>query len=49
MALNAGVEIYTVSKLLGHAKLATTQVYAQLVDKTKEEAVKRLPEIVGQH
>lgn len=45
LALNSGVDIYTVSKLLGHKKLATTQVYAQLIDRTKEEAIAKLPAI----
>lgn len=37
--MNKGVEIYTVSKLLGHRELKTTQVYAKVVDEKKREAV----------
>ena len=43
MALTYGADIYTVSKLLGHNSLKTTQIYAQIVDKKKEEAVNLIP------
>ena len=33
ITLTNGVPIETVSKLLGHTKLATTQIYARVVDK----------------
>ena len=45
MQLALGTEIYTVSKLLGHKELKTTQIYAQIIDKKKREAVNRIPEI----
>ena len=45
LALSAGVDIYVVSKLLGHSKLATTSIYAQLIDKTREEAYNKLPQL----
>lgn len=44
IALTYGADIYTVSKLLGHTNLKTTQIYAQIVDKKKEEAVNLIPE-----
>lgn len=42
LSLNAGVDIFAISKLLGHRDLATTQIYARLIDKNKDEAVDRL-------
>lgn len=42
LGLNAGVDIFAISKLLGHRDLATTQIYARLIDKNKDEAVDRL-------
>ena len=38
MCLSLGIDIYTVSKLLGHADVRVTQVYAKLVDETKDKA-----------
>jgi integrase len=43
LALSSGVDLYTVSKLLGHRDIATTQIYAKIIDKKKEEAVDMLP------
>ena len=43
LQLPLGTEIYTVSKLLGHRELKTTQVYAQIMDAKKREAVNRIP------
>lgn len=45
LLLNNGVDIYTVSKLLGHKDIKTTQIYAKLVDQSKIEAVAKIPEI----
>lgn len=43
--LTHGVDIYTVSKLLGHTDLASTQIYARVVDEKKRAAVDMLPAI----
>ena len=37
-----GTDIYTVSKLLTHSNLATTQVYADVVDELKRDAAERI-------
>ncbi len=37
--LTAGVDIYTTSKLLGHTNVKTTQIYAKIIDKKKDEAI----------
>lgn len=39
MLLTLGVDIYTVSKLLGHANVNTTAIYAKIVDRKKVETV----------
>jgi integrase len=45
LALENGVDIFTVSKLLGHSRLETTLVYSKILDSKKREAVNKLPEI----
>lgn len=42
LQLAYGTDIYTVSKLLGHRDLKTTQVYAHMVDKLKREAADKI-------
>lgn len=45
MMLDLGTDIYTVSKLLGHRFLTTTQIYAKVLDKNKQAAVSKIPNI----
>ena len=45
LLLTNGVDIYTVSKLLGHKEIKTTQVYARIIDEKKKEAVNKIPSI----
>ncbi len=40
--LQLGTDIYTVSKMLGHKELSTTQIYAKIVDETKRQAASRI-------
>lgn len=46
MMLDLGTDIYTVSKLLGHKQLTTTQIYAKVLDKNKQAAVGRIPSVI---
>ena len=43
--LTAGVDLYTVSKLLGHTEIRTTQIYAEVVNSAKIEAVNKVSDI----
>lgn len=45
LLLTYGADIYTVSKILGHTDIKTTQVYAQVIDKRRAEAVSLIPEL----
>ncbi len=47
MMLDIGTDIYTVSKLLGHKELSTTQIYAKVLDKNKQAAVSKIPDVLG--
>ena len=42
LQLTAGTDIYTVSKLLGHRELRTTQIYAKVIDAKKKEAANKI-------
>lgn len=44
--LSINTDIYTVSKLLGHRHLKTTEIYAKVIDKKKIEAANRFPTLV---
>lgn len=42
LQLTFGTDIYTVSKMLGHKNLQTTQIYARVIDQKKREAATRI-------
>ena len=42
LQLTMGTDIYTVSKLLGHKELKTTQIYANVIDSKKKDAANKI-------
>ncbi|GAB4020257.1 site-specific integrase [Spirosoma migulaei] len=42
LQLSLGTDIYTVSKMLGHRELKTTQIYAKIIDQSKRDAADRI-------
>ena len=40
--LTADADLYTVSKILGHSRIATTEIYAKIVDSKRREAMQNL-------
>lgn len=38
-------ELYSISKLLGHANRRTIQIYAKIVDENKRKAVNLIPNL----
>lgn len=48
MMLTLGADIYTTSKLLGHTNIATTQIYAKIIDKKKDEAIGLIDKFFGE-
>ena len=47
MTLSLGVPLETVSKMMGHTNVMTTQIYAQVTDKKVDEDMKRLKEVTA--
>jgi site-specific recombinase XerD len=42
LQIAAGTDIYTVSKMLTHRNVSTTQIYAELVNEKKRESANRI-------
>ena len=47
LLLSLEVPIETVSKILGHSDIKTTQIYAKVIDKSKRDAVNKLNGLTG--
>lgn len=45
LLLYYGTDLYTVSKILGHTSIKTTQIYAKISDEMKRTAVQNIPDI----
>lgn len=45
MLLYYGADLYTVSKILGHKSIKSTQIYARVVDSMKRRAVDNIPDV----
>ncbi|MHA7129308.1 tyrosine-type recombinase/integrase [Algoriphagus namhaensis] len=45
LQLSLGTDIYTVSKLLNHKNVKTTQIYAKVIDQKRKEAAERIPDL----
>ncbi|AKD04381.1 site-specific integrase [Pontibacter korlensis] len=45
LLITLDVDLYTVSKLLGHSDVKITQIYAKLIDKKKREAIDKVPDL----
>ncbi len=47
LLLTYGADLYVVSKLLGHTSIQATQIYAQIIDRRRQEAVSLIPPLSG--
>ncbi len=47
LELTAGADIYAISKLLGHTKVETTEIYAKVLDKKKRLSVNLLSNLIN--
>lgn len=45
MLLTLGADLYTVSKLLGHSQIKNTQIYAEIINRRKDEAVNLIDKV----
>jgi site-specific recombinase XerD len=44
--LSRGVDIYSVSRLLGHSELRTTEIYADIIETKQREAMVSFPDVL---
>ncbi len=45
MSLTYGVDLYTVSKLMGHKSIKMTEVYARIINEKLDEAANKMPKL----
>lgn len=45
MMLTLGTDLYTTSKLLGHKEVTTTEIYAKIISKKKDDAVNKVDSV----
>ena len=45
MALIAGVDLYTISKLLGHRNIKNTTIYATVIDTVRDNATDSISQL----
>ncbi|MDD6356691.1 MAG: tyrosine-type recombinase/integrase [Bacteroidales bacterium] len=45
LLITKGADLYTTSKLMGHSRIETTQIYAKIIDKKKTEAMHLLDNV----
>ena len=45
LSLSYGIDLYTLSKMMGHKSIKMTEIYARIINKTAEEAIAKLPEL----
>lgn len=43
LLMTHGVDLYTVSKILGHTSIQTTEIYAKIIDQKKQAALASIP------
>lgn len=46
MMITRGADLYTVSKLLGHKNIQSTEIYAKIVDRKKQQAINLIPQLI---